>query len=143
MDMETIHHHIPAAEPEAKDANIPLVVWTTVGILVTLVLCMVIAALQFRFEESVMPKPTGIFSNQRRLPPLPRLQAFPAKDLAAFKDQQMSRVESFGWVDKQAGVAHVPVEKAMEMLLKSGLPIPVQKKPAAGAAVKPAAAAKQ
>ncbi|MCC6363492.1 MAG: hypothetical protein IT165_08190 [Bryobacterales bacterium] len=137
--METIHHHIPAAEPEATDANIPLVAWSTIGILGTLALCIFLAGLMFRYEESAMPKPTGIFSNLRRLPPPPRLQAFPAKDLAAFQAQQMSRVENYGWVDKQAGVAHVPVEKAMEMLLKSGLPVPVQKKAAAGA--KPAAAA--
>ncbi len=121
--METIHHHIPAAEPEATDANIPLVAWSTIGILTTLAVCIIFAGLMFRYEESALPKPSGIFSNQRHLPPSPRLQAFPAKDLAAFQAQQLSRAESYGWVDKQAGVAHVPVEKAMEMLLKSGLPV--------------------
>ncbi|MCC6393068.1 MAG: hypothetical protein IT167_20885 [Bryobacterales bacterium] len=136
--METIHHHIPAAEPEATDANIPLVAWSTIAILLTLAVCIIIAGLMFRYEEGAMPKAKGIFSNQRHLPPSPRLQAFPSKDLAAFQAQQLSRVESYGWVDKQAGTAHVPVEKAMEMLLKSGLPVPVQKKPAAGAAAKPA-----
>ncbi|MCZ2149045.1 MAG: hypothetical protein LC126_14880 [Bryobacterales bacterium] len=136
--MDTIHHHIPAAEPEATDANIPLVAWSTMAILLTLAVCIIISGLMFRYEESAMPKPKGIFSNQRHLPPAPRLQVFPAKDLAAFQAQQLNRAESYGWVDKQGGTAHVPVEKAMEMLLKSGLPVPVQKKPAAGAAAKPA-----
>lgn len=132
MDPHSSHSGAPYA-PEASDANIPLVVWTGVGILFTVVLCAVIVVFQYRFELAMLPKkPEGVFSTQGKLPPQPRLQAFPAKDLVEFQHQQASKAETFGWADKQAGVARVPVEKAMDMILKNGLPV-VLAKPAAGA----------
>lgn len=32
--------------------------------------------------------------------------------------QQMERLESYGWVDRQAGVAHIPIDEAMKMYLQ-------------------------
>lgn len=31
--------------------------------------------------------------------------------------QQMERLRSYGWVDREAGVAHIPVDEAMKMYL--------------------------
>ncbi len=133
MDPHSSHSGVPVPYgPEESDANIPLIVWTGVGILFTVVLCMVIVIFQYRFELAMLPKKAeGVFSNQGKLPPQPRLQAFPAKDLVEFQHQQASKAETFGWADKQAGVARVPVEKAMDMILKNGLPVVVAKPAAA------------
>jgi hypothetical protein len=38
--------------------------------------------------------------------------------------QQMERLESYGWVDRQAGMAHIPIDEAMKMYLQQ----PEQKK---------------
>ncbi|HUQ95521.1 MAG TPA: hypothetical protein VM120_27840 [Bryobacteraceae bacterium] len=148
--MDTIHRDIPAAEPEIRDANIPLVVWTTIGILVSLIFCMLIAAFQFRFEQSQVPKgEPSVFSHENQLPPEPRLQANPGVDQMTFQARQKERAESFGWVDKDGGIAHVPVEKGMEMILKNGLPEvlakPANPKPGTKnvPAVRPAVAPKQ
>jgi hypothetical protein len=32
--------------------------------------------------------------------------------------QQMERLESYGWVDRQAGLAHIPIDEAMKMYLQ-------------------------
>ena len=32
--------------------------------------------------------------------------------------QQMNRLNSYGWIDRQAGVVHIPVDVAMDMLVK-------------------------
>lgn len=32
--------------------------------------------------------------------------------------QQMERLESYGWVDRQAGMAHIPIDEAMKMYLQ-------------------------
>lgn len=37
-------------------------------------------------------------------------------------DAQEDRLESYGWVDESAGVAHIPLEDAFEMILDEGLP---------------------
>jgi hypothetical protein len=31
--------------------------------------------------------------------------------------QQMERLRSFGWVDRESGVAHIPIDEAMKMYL--------------------------
>lgn len=127
-------------DPEPRDADIPLVIKTGAGILFGLVVCMVIAVAQFKFESAEVPKGEAtVFHNQGKLPPQPRLQAFPAKDLAAFQQNQHAKEESFGWVDKSAQIAHIPIEKAEEMVLKSGLPVWDRSKPIQVAPEKPAA----
>lgn len=54
--------------------------------------------------------------------PAPRLEATPgvalAKDIAA----QKVELESYGWVDHKKGIAHIPIYRAMELLLQRGLP---------------------
>jgi hypothetical protein len=124
MDSHT-HHTDPAGAygPEPRDADIGLVVKIGVGILLGLVACMGIAVLHFQFEQSRIPKPEStVFSQEGKLPPAPRLQVFPARELQEFKAQQSVEVDSYGWVDKEQGVARVPVGRAMEMVLKNGLP---------------------
>ena len=32
--------------------------------------------------------------------------------------QQMERLESYGWVDRQGGLAHIPIDEAMKMYLQ-------------------------
>jgi hypothetical protein len=57
-----------------------------------------------------------------RLPVEPRLQVDPKADLIALRAQEAKALGSYGWVDQNAGVAHVPISKAKEMLLAQGLP---------------------
>jgi hypothetical protein len=127
--------------PEMRDANIGLVVKIMVGILISVVICMVIAAWQMRFEQANLPQaePDNVFSQEGKLPPGPRLQVFPAKDLVEFNSKAATRTDSYGWADKANGVAHVPVDKAIDMVLKNGLPVPAPKP----AGAKPAEARKQ
>jgi hypothetical protein len=44
------------------------------------------------------------------------LRVFSLDQRAAQKRlQQMERLRSYGWVDREAGLAHIPVEEAMKM----------------------------
>lgn len=54
--------------------------------------------------------------------PAPRLQIDPKADLEALRASEAKALGSWGWVDQQAGLAHVPIEKAKQMLLAKGLP---------------------
>ena len=43
-----------------------------------------------------------------------------------FKDfllKQEDQLNSYGWVDQKAGVAHIPIERAMELIAQRGLPV--------------------
>jgi hypothetical protein len=55
-------------------------------------------------------------------PPAPRLQVQPFKDVYLLKQGQNERLESYGWVDKENGVVHIPIDRAMELTLQRGLP---------------------
>jgi hypothetical protein len=55
-------------------------------------------------------------------PPEPRLQIRPKSDLEQLHASEDKVLTSFAWVDKDAGVVQVPIERAMQMLLAKGLP---------------------
>ena len=55
--------------------------------------------------------------NAHRLPPEPRLQAKPPLDMKALRAQEETELHSYGWVDEKAGVARIPIDRAMEILV--------------------------
>ena len=63
------------------------------------------------------------------LPPLPRLQLAPGSaehpldEGIAYRDSVTHQLESYGYVNKAAGVVHIPIELAKDLLLKKGLPV--------------------
>jgi hypothetical protein len=46
-----------------------------------------------------------------------------------FLMNQENQLNSYGWVDKDAGVVHIPIERAMELIAKQGLPVVPPAKP--------------
>jgi hypothetical protein len=42
--------------------------------------------------------------------------------MAKFYAQEMSRLNSTGWVDKQRGIAHIPIADAMRLTAQQGIP---------------------
>jgi hypothetical protein len=57
---------------------------------------------------------------ESRRPPLPRLQVEPVEDLTAVRAQQSGTLDSYGWVDRSNGIVHIPVERAMDLILERG-----------------------
>lgn len=105
-------------------------VWLTVTVIVVLIL---VYGMYRRFQKEevardVPPSPL-VDRTQRRLPPEPRLQVTPERDLQAYRQEQERQLASYGWVDEKLGIAHVPVERAIEMLLERGAPAPAGGKP--------------
>ena len=61
-------------------------------------------------------------SGDRELPPEPRLQEAPALDLARFRAREEERLSTYGWIDRPNGVVHIPIDRAMEIVARDGLP---------------------
>lgn len=55
-------------------------------------------------------------------PPEPRLQLHPKTDLEVLHAAEDRILNNYAWVDKNAGIAQVPIERAMALLLAKGLP---------------------
>jgi len=73
-------------------------------------------------------------AEQRPPVPGPRLQADPPAENAAFAATQRRLLESYGWIDRDAGVVRLPVERALELVLEQGLPTRAPGGPARGGA---------
>ncbi len=102
-------------------------IWPVAVIIVaTLVLCLVAMGLMLgmanqniaRRQLATAKLPPG--ATERRLPPLPRLQASPPKELQAFLKSEGEALETLAWVDRELGIVKVPIEVAMEMLVEDG-----------------------
>ena len=61
-------------------------------------------------------------SGLRRTPPAPRLEPdalLPRRRMVA---EENAALTTYGWVDRDAGIVRIPIERAMELLAERGLP---------------------
>lgn len=54
--------------------------------------------------------------------PEPRLEDDERTELAPFRYKEEQTLNSYGWVDQNAGVARIPIERAMALIVQRGLP---------------------
>ena len=75
------------------------------------------------------------------LPPLPRLQTDPKKEMRDLRAEEQAVLESYRWVDRNAGVVRIPIEDAIRLALQRGFESrPAAPAPAAAAPAAPAPA---
>ena len=55
--------------------------------------------------------------------PTPALQTQPFMDIYTLRRGEAERLSSYGWVDRDGGVARIPIDRAMDLLVERGLPI--------------------
>jgi len=52
----------------------------------------------------------------------PHLQGDPAADRIRAQKQQLERLSSYGWVDRKAKIARIPIDRAMDLVAESSAP---------------------
>ena len=62
--------------------------------------------------------------------PEPRLETNERMEINEFRLREEQQLHSYGWIDQKAGTVHIPIDRAMELLVERGLPT----RPQAGAA---------
>lgn len=77
-----------------------------------------------RMREATRPTQVSPLLQLEGVPevPEPRLQTTPEQDLQAMRAAEDSLLHSYGWIDRGAGIARVPVDRAVELMLREGLP---------------------
>ena len=53
-------------------------------------------------------------------PPAPNLQTQPFKDVYMMRKGEAETMESYGWMDKDGGIARIPIDRAMEVMMERG-----------------------
>jgi hypothetical protein len=112
----------PQVAYEAGDANTRAVV--RFGVWLAVVVSLLAAGLVFyhaylaRREARRSPAPAPLAAQRPKEPPAPRLQASPRLDLREVRDAEDQALKSYGWVDPDKGIARIPIEQAMDLMVK-------------------------
>lgn len=83
------------------------------------------------FEPKAVARTSAIIEPQAVPPqgdpvlrfPAPQLQPDEVADLNKYREAVEQQLNSTGWIDEKAGVAHIPVEKAIDLVAQRGLPV--------------------
>lgn len=72
----------------------------------------------FAAREARLDRPRSMLagSHGESLPPEPRLQVSPAQDMRELRAKEDTLLNTYGWVDQQAGVVRIPIERALQLL---------------------------
>jgi hypothetical protein len=120
-------HHDDVAH-EASDVNFRAIVQFGVGFLVLGAVVYLVVWLFFGFLSERASRASGQLAyplaagQQDRVPPEPRLQTNPRADLRELRESEDKRLDSYGWVDRNAGIVHIPIDDAIKLTLQRGLP---------------------
>ena len=109
---------------ETRDINLRALTWTAIGLVVAAIAMYVTVGGLFNLfkrQDTSGGVPSRI-TTLGRLPSPPRLQINPAYDLQQFRDAESAKLNSYGWIDKSAGVVRIPIDRAMDLLAQRGLP---------------------
>jgi hypothetical protein len=66
-------------------------------------------------ESTATPQPAQVFERIQSIRG-PRLQINDEADLRALRAEEKAKLEGYRWVDRKAGIVHIPIEEAMKKL---------------------------
>jgi hypothetical protein len=117
----------PGSTYEHTDASVGVIVkflfWLAISAVVIHVgLGLIYAILIDRAMETGEQRYPLAARQGERLPPTPRLQQFPHTEFYEFRRGEQEFLEGYGWMNKEAGIVHIPIEEAMRLTVERGLP---------------------
>ncbi len=110
---------------EVRDVNLRNLVRLSVILAVVLVVVFGFIGLLYSFlnaSQVARSAPPPLLEEAQGLPPGPLLQRDPEQDMQEMSTEQDAILNNYGWVDKEAGVIRIPIERAIELTLERGLP---------------------
>jgi 7-keto-8-aminopelargonate synthetase-like enzyme len=119
---------------EERDIKVGTIYWYLFALgaatAAALVICIFILHFTSNFAASSdTPPPPSREALGKDYPPEPRLQGVPGHQSDAQKDLRQklkadnAANEKLEWIDKNAGIAQIPVEDAMKIVEEKGLPV--------------------
>lgn len=109
---------------ERTDTRPGAVVGVTIALLLSLAVVLVLVTWYQAWLVGaplvVRPPEAGVSSRPEMAPG--RLEAASGNDRRALEAGWRERLGTYGWVDHERRIVHVPIERAMELLLEQGLP---------------------
>ncbi len=104
--------HVTHEDPDVRTWRVLLLVFGFVGFVILLG-----GGLNLYFRAITANEP---LSTPLRRFPAPELQPNPRGDWASFHRAQSAGLEGYGWVDRKNGLVHIPIERAMALVVARG-----------------------
>jgi len=109
-------------EPTQADLRVVLGFLVALGLACAMVLLVLWGMFAyFRRQTAQWAPAPGVYSTAPKVPN-PVLQPDPVADYGQFHLSEQQTLNSYGWVDQKAGVTHIPIDRAMNLLVERGLP---------------------
>jgi hypothetical protein len=108
----------PQISFERKDVNIVQITGFGIGLLIAFMVTVFAMYALFAYfasrEDKVNPpNPPAMMSERPEMAPLPRLQPEPLQELKQLRDNEEMLLMSYGWVDQNKGIVHIPIDQAI------------------------------
>jgi len=124
--MTETHHTNNNRGYEESDANVAALGKYCIGLaIISAIVLVLMLWLQnfFAAQTKRATPPASPLATQRQAPPAPRLQVIPEKDFHEVRVAEDSVLHSYGWIVRDSGIVHLPIERAMELTAQRGLPV--------------------
>ena len=112
---------------ETEDFSPRGIRWFTAGLAVLAVMVLLSMGGLLWFLSDGWPPRQGIVSPMVPAPnmsPEPDLQVASSRDYQEMRAAEEAQLHSYRWVDREAGIAAIPIQRAMEILAGRGMPAP-------------------
>ena len=111
---------------ERRDVDVPALFGVGILLLLLCIASFIVVTLMMHYFKKHEPAVTAGQANipvvRTREFPQPRLLVRPGSSLAELRAAEDSDLTSYGWVDRESGIARIPIDRAMQLLLERGLP---------------------
>ena len=125
--IETSHGTEPdGRHHEVRDVQIRPIVTLGVGlIMLTGVVLLLMGGLfqYFAVRQAKLDVPASPLAMTQEGPPEPRLEVVLDQELRRVQADEQAMLHSYSWVDQQAGIVRIPIDRAMTLLIERGLPV--------------------
>lgn len=114
------------ATHERKDADVIGILMIAGLLLLILSICFLVCwgilHLFNRERDAQQRRPRAPTAAQAPAFPHPQLLVHPGRDREKLQDAERAQLDTYGWVDRSAGVARIPIARAMRLIVERGLP---------------------
>jgi Tfp pilus assembly protein PilO len=96
-----------------------------VGLVIAVLLAVIVTTLFLGYrtvQRGRQDTPAPHLAREREVIVQPRLQVDAAEELRQLRSAEDAVLSSYSWVDKDAGIVKIPIDRAMEILAEKGLP---------------------
>jgi hypothetical protein len=117
----------PSSGYEREDASVRAIILTGAALAIgSVIVALIVYGIFWYFAHhplsTAVENPMELANPEARRPPAPRIEEHPADEVQQLRRQEDLILGTYGWTDKDAGVARIPIDRAMDLALQRGLP---------------------